>query len=30
MDIATFEALYDQYMAEEIKESMGVKEDVLV
>jgi E3 ubiquitin-protein ligase RNF181 len=30
MDIATFEALYDQYMAEEIKESMGVKEDVLM
>jgi hypothetical protein len=29
MDIGTFEALYDQYMDEEIKETMGVNEDVL-
>jgi len=29
MDIHTFEQIYDQYMAEEIKEQLGVKEDVL-
>lgn len=29
MDIEVFEQLYDQYMAEELKEQNGVKEDVL-
>ena len=29
MDIGTFEQLYDEYMAEEIKEQRGVHEEIL-